>query len=101
MVRYAKSNASHYIKWKLTDDLSLRFYFLFQDRKNYENKYFLKSHSKKDYQEITSLTIVEELIKASFDQVEVMGRTIDGKYVKCTGTFGTMELDLSVEDRDI
>lgn len=82
-----KSGAQHYIKWKITDDLSLRFYFLFQDRKNYENKYFLKSHNSKDYIEIVSENILQELKSISIEMQEIVGRTINGNYTKLINPF--------------
>jgi hypothetical protein len=96
---YAKCNAQHYIKWNITDDLSLRFYFTFQDRKNFENKYFLKSHSKKEYIEINSNIIVEELIKTSFHCIESFGRLERGHYIKHEGTFSYQPWDILFEPR--
>lgn len=98
-LNYAKCNAQHYIKWNITEDLSLRFYFTFQDRKDFENRYFLKSHAKKDYIEINSNIIVEELIKTSFSSIEVFGRLEHGQYIKYEGTFGQQHWNISIEPR--
>lgn len=98
-MNYAKCNAQHYIKWNITDDLSLRFYFTFQDRKNFENKYVLKSHTKKDYIEINSEIIIQELIKTSFSIIEIFGRLELGQYVKYEGTFGFQHWNLTSEPR--
>ena len=82
-MNYKKAGQTHYIKWHLNDNLSLRFYFSFQDRKNSENKYFLKTHSNKNYQEIESDTIIKELISVSIKTEEIIARrTEDGGYVK-------------------
>jgi len=40
---------THYKKVKITKDISLRYFYTFQDRKNLEGKWVLKSHSKKKY----------------------------------------------------
>ena len=40
---------THYKKVKITKDISLRYFYTFQDRKNLEGKWVLKSHLKKKY----------------------------------------------------
>ncbi|MEA3314980.1 MAG: hypothetical protein U9Q30_03920 [Campylobacterota bacterium] len=40
---------THYKMIKLDDDISIRFFYTFQDKKNFENKWVLKSHSLKKY----------------------------------------------------
>lgn len=92
MINTGKHGGQFYTKWEITDDLSLRFYYLFQDRKHYEGKYFLKSHKKKDYVEITSLKIVEELIVASKSVIDIIGKQVDNQYIKYSGTFGDQVL---------
>ena len=82
MTNLKKSGAQHYMKWNLTPDLSLRFYFCFQDRREYENKYFLKTHSNKQYQLIESDIIIQELIKTSFSVQEIFGRRTKTGYTK-------------------
>jgi len=89
---FENAGAQQYIKWQITEDLSLRYYFLFQDRKHYENKYFLKSHRKKVYEEITSEIIIEELMKASSSCINVVARREEKKYIKYKGTFGEQSL---------
>lgn len=42
-------HVTHYKKVKITEDISLRYFYTFQDRKNLEGKWTLKSHSKKKY----------------------------------------------------
>jgi hypothetical protein len=98
-LNYAKCNAQHYIKWNITADLSLRFYFTFQDRKHFENKYVLKSHKKKDYNEINSETIIQELINTSYSRIEIFGRTELGQYIKQEGIFGYQHWNVSSEPR--
>ena len=59
------ANESHlcwYIKIPLNDDLSLRYYLVFEDRKELERKWILKSHSEKKYGEV-SKSAVELLCK--------------------------------------
>ena len=87
-----KNGGQFYTKWEITDDLSLRYYYLFQDRKDYEDKYFLKSHKKKEYDEIKSLKIVEELIAASKSVIDIVGKRVDNQYIKYSGTFGDQVL---------
>lgn len=87
-----KQGAQYYTKWEITDDLSLRYYYLFQDRKGYEGKYYLKSHKKKDYVEIDSLKIVEELIKSSKSTIDILGKQVQNQYIKYKGIFGDQVL---------
>jgi hypothetical protein len=92
MTNLKKNGGQFYTKWEITDDLSLRYYYLFQDRKAYEGKYYLKSHKKKDYIEIDSLTIVDELIKSSKSVIDIVGKQVDNQYIKYMGTFGDQVL---------
>jgi hypothetical protein len=83
MYNFKKSGSQHYIKWNITDDLSLRYYFEFQDRPQYNNQYVLKTHSDKSYQILESGQIIEELFKISKSSEEIMGRRFGkNEYVK-------------------
>jgi len=44
-----KEHLTHYKKIDLDDDISIRFFYTFQDRANLENKWVIKSHSMKQY----------------------------------------------------
>jgi hypothetical protein len=80
---YKNSGSQHYIKWDITEDLSLRYYFEFQDRPQYINQYVLKTHSTKNYQLIESNQISNELKKLSSNHIEIIGRRINKtEYVK-------------------
>jgi len=68
-----------YLKWNLTDDLSIRYFYKFQDRPEYENRWVLKSHKDKKY-EIINREIAEMLFKAfnltDANSVEIIGRNL-------------------------
>ena len=52
---YAKSpskNRSHYLKWKINDEWSVRYFFVFDKKPQFQKKFVLKSHYTKDYIEI-------------------------------------------------
>ncbi len=79
-----RDNVCHYKKWDITEDLSLRFYYSFQARKDYANQYYLKAHKSKSYQLIDNKSIIQHLKSLSKDKIptEVIGRTINGRYLK-------------------
>lgn len=95
--RLAKDDSrghQHYIKWHLTEDLSLRYYFGFEDRPFLINQFVLKSHAKKEYQQldIDNYAIIEGLISsATFKEPEeIIGRRGVKGYIKYVAPF---ELD--------
>jgi tetratricopeptide (TPR) repeat protein len=78
------TSVCHYIKWEIDDDLSLRYYYSFEDRKNLANKYILKSHSEKSFEMINNEKIIKSLKRlVKKNPVEVIGRKLpNGKYMK-------------------
>ena len=81
-----KTHLTWYLKIPLTDDLSVRYYFLFEDKPSLNKKWIIKSHSRKEYSVIneqTAMMILESHNKTLNDAVEVMGREIkEGIYRK-------------------
>jgi len=73
------TRAIWYLKWNLTDDLSIRYFYKFQDKPEFENKWVLKSHKDKKY-EIINREVVEMLFKAfnltDNNAVEIIGRNL-------------------------
>lgn len=39
----------HYLKWNISEDISIRFFYKFDDHEHKENSFFIKSHSEKYY----------------------------------------------------
>jgi hypothetical protein len=72
----------HYLIWNINENLSLRYYFTFETQKGKENKFYLKSHDPKGYEEITDKIIISELQKHAISFNEIIGRNIDGVYKK-------------------
>lgn len=58
-----KSNHIHYIKFKLTDNLSIRYFYNFETRPELINKFALKNHKHKEVREISEET-AKEMIKS-------------------------------------
>lgn len=81
-----KSHSCWYIKIPLDEDLSLRYYFLFEDRKELERRWILKSHSKKRFGTISDEAA--ELLRERFganagEYEEIISRRLpNGVYVK-------------------
>jgi hypothetical protein len=73
---------THYLKWNITEDLSLRYYITFQDKPDLVGKYVLKTHSTKQYQEISSKHIIQELQRLDPNPIEYIGRQINNRYQK-------------------
>ena len=73
-----KKNRQHYIKWPMNEDMSIRYYFLFEDRPEFEKKYVIKSHNSKLYETI-SVNMAKKLIKEltlKFTKTEVIGEKV-------------------------
>lgn len=66
-----KAHQTHYIKWKLTDNLSLRYFYSFQDNPDFIGKFVLKNHSKKESVIISKDTTKEllEFVKEDFEEI--------------------------------
>lgn len=66
-----KAHQTHYIKWKLTDNLSLRYFYSFQDNLDFIGKFVLKNHSKKESVIISKDTAKEllEFVKEDFEEI--------------------------------
>lgn len=72
-----KTGAQHYLKWIINDNLSLRYYFYFNDRPIYNNKYVLKTHNEKEYIVIENESIIKELLSINGNRYEeIVGRRI-------------------------
>ena len=48
---FRKRHRLHYLKWRLdnANDWSIRYFFIFDDRRQYNGKWVLKSHQEKHY----------------------------------------------------
>lgn len=70
-----KMNQTHYFKWSLTENLSVRFFINFQDNQDLNGKYVLKDHSNKKTIQITE-EMAHELIESSKEELipqEILG----------------------------
>ena len=78
-----KMHRTHYLKWEVSEDMSIRYFIQFQDSPEKENLFFIKSHSAKMYIPITEKE-AEKLISemATKEVVEIIGWMYNGKYKK-------------------
>jgi hypothetical protein len=80
---YKATNKTHYLKWVFNNDISIRYFYQFESDKDKENKFFLKSHSKKIY-----IPLYEGQAKLMIDQmgfkdpIEIFGKLVNGSYMK-------------------
>jgi len=51
-----KTNFTAYRKYKLTDDLSIRYFYQFETKPEYTDKWVIKSHERKEYSIISQYT---------------------------------------------
>ena len=78
-----KYHRTDYLKWIYNDDLSIRYFNIFEDKKEFENKYFLKSHSKKEYISLTQSQALILLEQMEFKKhIQIIGISINEKYIK-------------------
>jgi hypothetical protein len=79
---------THYLKWNLNEDISIRYFFLFEDSKERENCFFIKSHSEKMYIKITKEQAEIMIKKFGVDyHEEIVGKLVNNKYYKSVISF--------------
>ncbi len=54
-----RRNRTHYMKWPLTGEWSIRYYFTYDAKSEYTGKWVLKSHHKKIYIVLTKTEALE------------------------------------------
>jgi hypothetical protein len=74
---------THYLKWKYNEDISIRYFITFEDKKEYEGKFFIKSHNEKEYILLTKKQahIMINQLKCETPE-EIIGVMKDNKYHK-------------------
>ena len=82
IMNLVSSNRQHYLKFLIGNDISIRFYFQFEDRKEYEGKWFIKSHAGKIYQEIDEKIAKRMIVDSECDFKEIIGQRIGNRYRK-------------------
>ena len=93
---------THYKKIELTDDISLRYFFEFEDIPDFKNKWVIKSHDRKEYEVITRKTaklIAETHNKTLQDYVEIIGRETKNGYMKIIVKKINIEDDIMEQNR--
>lgn len=85
-----KANHIHYLKWKLNDNLSIRFFYNFETKPEMINKFALKNHKQKELVEISKETAREMICSFCIEKFEeIIGYNVKGfgykKYVKKFG----------------
>ena len=75
-----KEHITHYKKIKLNDDISLRYFYSFEDKPNFNRKWVIKSHSLKKYS-IIDRNAVELILKLHNKNIDKY-KEIRGKVTK-------------------
>jgi hypothetical protein len=85
----------YYLKWDITSDLSLRYFIQFQDRKELEGEFVIKSHSEKKYILLDSKEkinfIFKEFIKDKDNYKTIIGKFKKKKYSKIIAQNGKID----------
>lgn len=77
-----KCHRVHYLKWDITNDLSIRYHFTFQDKKELENRFIIKCHNDKVWNTIRD-DVAEAIIKESnLESKEIIGKLENEEYKK-------------------
>lgn len=80
---FQKSHHIHYIKFPLTENLSIRYFFSFQNQPEKVGKFYMKNHKEKTYSEIDIETVKELLSNFCKEKgVEIIGRRVGKNYRK-------------------
>lgn len=80
---FQKSHHIHYIKFPLTENLSIRYFFSFQNQPEKVGKFYMKNHKEKTYSEIDIETMKELLSNFCKEKgVEIIGRRFGKNYRK-------------------
>ena len=74
-----KHHRTHYKKIKLNDDISLRYFFSFEDRPQLDGKWVIKSHNSKEYGIVDERTA--KLIAMSHNKELSIYKEIMGRYI--------------------
>lgn len=82
-----QNNHIHYLKWKITDNLSVRYFYSFDTKSEMIGKFGLKNHKHKQLTEISEETAKEMICSFCVEKFEeVIGYNVKGfgfkKYVK-------------------
>jgi len=101
----AMSHVTHYLKWDITDDLSLRYFYAFEDRPELAGKYIIKSHSKRGFDVLNNQAIIASFkdLAKNTPTKEIIGREIKGEYHKTIMTLdlngGVIDIENMIEER--
>lgn len=101
----AMSHTTHYLKWNITDDLSLRYFYSFEDRPELAGKYIIKSHSKRGFDVLNNQSIIASFkdLAKNTPTKEIVGREIKGEYHKTIMTLdlngGIINIENVIEER--
>lgn len=97
------NNHIHYLKWKITDNLSVRYFYSFDTKSEMIGKFGLKNHKHKQLTEISEETAKEMICSFCVEKFdEIIGYNVKGfgfrKYVKKFGEdFKTLKNDKEVK----
>ena len=74
--KHINKNRTHYLKWVLTDDISVRYHYLHQRKREIEGQFILKIHSKSSYN-ILDRDFAKQLIHS---YIKDMGNELDNTF---------------------
>ena len=88
---FQKSHHIHYIKFPLTENLSIRYFFSFQNQPEKSGKFYMKNHKEKTYSEIDIESVKELLSNFCKEKgIEIIGRRVGQNYRKVVISDGVL-----------
>jgi hypothetical protein len=68
---------THYLKWNITNDISIRYHFIYIDKPFFENRYIIKSHNNNLKQKINNILAENIINELNLIPVEIIGRNFN------------------------
>jgi hypothetical protein len=68
---------THYFKWYITKDISIRYHFIYLDKPFFENRYIIKSHNNNLKQKINNILAENIINELNLKPVEIIGRNFN------------------------
>lgn len=86
-----RSHQTHYLKWNITDNLSVRYHYSFIDNPEFVNKFILKDHANRSTAIITKDMAIE-LIGNIRWAIEIIGYKTSNGYSKYIINNGQLQI---------
>ena len=86
-IKKIQEHLTHYKKIKLNKDISLRYFYSYEDKKHFTNKWVIKSHNQKKYSiiDLKAVELILELHNLDINNyIEIRGKVTEKGFQKLT-----------------